>query len=85
MWKGNGNHQVQLRGRPTESTGSDAIGNPRDEFAGNGRIGGRREGEDEMRELCSDRFVVEGGEGGDERRKKKVRMECEKRLKEVRQ
>ena len=75
---------MQLRGRPTESTGSDAIGNPSDEFAGNGRIGGRREGEDEMRELSGDWLVVEGGEGGDERRKEEVRVEGEKRLKEVR-
>jgi len=29
--------------------------------------------------------VVEGGEGGDERRKEEVRVEGEKRLKEVRE
>ena len=42
-------------------------------------------GEDEMRELSGDWFVVEGGEGGDERRKEKVSVELEKRLKEVRE
>lgn len=75
---------MQLRGSPTQSSGSDAIGNPSDELGAKGRISGGREREDEMRELSGDRLVVEGGEGGEERGEEEVRVESEKGLKEVR-
>ena len=72
---------MQLRGSPTQSSGSDAIGNPSDELGAKGRISGGREREDEMRELSGDRLVVEGGEGGEERGEEEVRVESEKGLK----